>query len=72
MDAEEKARKRKLVDALSLRKYGHMTLRALCVVALDVHKINAMSDADLLRIPGLGVKSLKGVRFHIAEYFSEE
>lgn len=72
MDAEEKARKRKLVDALSSRKYGPMTLRALCVIALDVRKLNSMTDAELLRTPGLGVKSLKAVRQHIADYLHND
>lgn len=70
--SEEQKRKRKLVDALSQPRYGPMTLRALAAIALDVHKIDQMSDAELLRVPGIGVKSLQGIRRHLADYFNEE
>ena len=68
----DQRRKRQLIDQLSSLKYGPMTLRALCVVALDVRKLHAMEDTDLLRIPGIGVKSLKGIRKHLDDYFNEE
>jgi DNA uptake protein ComE-like DNA-binding protein len=69
---EEKARKTKLIHSLDQFRYGPKMLRALCIVALDVHKINSMTDAELLLLPGIGPKGLNGIRAHLREYFSED
>lgn len=72
MTTQDKVRRAKLISNLDHFKYGPRILRALCVVALDVEKINAMTDVQLLSINGIGVKSLGGIRKHLAEYFNEE
>lgn len=69
---EERARKAKLITELSSLRYGPMTLRALCVIALDIRKIHEMRDEELLKLPGIGLKSLAGIRRHLADYYNEE
>lgn len=72
MTTQDRVRRAKLIANLDHFKYGPRILRALCVVALDLDKINAMTDAQLLSINGIGVKSLSGIRKNLAEYFNEE
>jgi hypothetical protein len=71
-EEEERVRKAKLIASIDSYKYGPRILRSLAVVALDLHKIDQMTDAELLSISGIGPKGLAGIRKHLAEYFCED